>query len=583
MAVGTYEDASDNFEGLVTSISNGVPGTGVGIQLPGNARPATESGLTDVDCWAAGSCVAVGSYTDQDGNTQALLEPISGGIPGAGIEVPAPSGAEPSPDLIAGLNAVDCWAAGACVATGSYSDVNGDDQTFVVPISNGVPGAAVAVSPPSDAATPASGTTPDVSLGSPSCWGAGSCVAVGSYATAGDNLEGMVVPITDGAPGAASAARLPANAATGDSEQQAFLEDASCSTNGQCVAVGRYLLPSQIDQEALVEPITDGVPGAGQDVALPSNAGTGWQQAQLQSVSCPPAGLCVAIGDYSDSNHNLHELTAAISGGVAQTGVEPPTLADESTSYPQTGLLSVGCATSGSCAVLGIYVNTSGVQVPTVFGMQAPLAIGTATLPATTTGSSYDSTLSASGAWGSYNWSLSSGSLPTGLSLNPQTGVISGTPSVAGTSSFTVQATGTGLPAQTATQALSITVLAPDVSVSGGRLQVKSNRFRVTIGCTGSTCAGTVKVDCSELAIVKHGKKRVKQHRTVIIGSAKFSVAAGKSGNTMIALTKTGRSLLSRAKGHKLSVELLAAATGGNSASHSATLWTKVAKKKRKH
>lgn len=152
MAVGTYEDASDNFEGLVTSISNGVPGTGVGIQLPGNARPATESGLTDVDCWAAGSCVAVGSYTDQDGNTQALLEPISGGIPGAGIEVPAPSGAEPSPDLIAGLNAVDCWAAGACVATGSYSDVNGDDQAFVVPISNGVPGATVAVSPPSDAA-----------------------------------------------------------------------------------------------------------------------------------------------------------------------------------------------------------------------------------------------------------------------------------------------------------------------------------------------------------------------------------------------------------------------------------------------
>jgi hypothetical protein len=79
VAVGTYQDASDNFEGLVVPISNGAPGTGAGIQLPSNAKAATESGLTDVDCWAAGACVAVGSYTDQDGNTQALVEPISGG------------------------------------------------------------------------------------------------------------------------------------------------------------------------------------------------------------------------------------------------------------------------------------------------------------------------------------------------------------------------------------------------------------------------------------------------------------------------------------------------------------------------
>jgi hypothetical protein len=581
MAVGTYEDASDNFEGLVAAISNGAPGTGAGIQLPSNAKPATESGLTDVDCWAAGACVAVGSYSDQDGNTQALVEPISGGTTGPGIEVPAPADAAPS-NLIAGLNEVDCWAAGACVAIGSYSDVNGDDQAFVVPISNGVPGAAVAVSPPSDAATPASGTTPDVSLGPLSCSVTGSCVAVGSYATAADNIEGMVVPITDGAPGAASAALLPANAATANSEQQAWLNQVSCSANGQCVAVGTYLLPSQIDREALVEPITNGMPGAGQQVALPSNAGTGWQEALLQSLSCPAAGACVAIGDYTDSSHNLHELTVAISGGVAETGVEPPTFADQSTSYPYTTLLSVGCASSGSCVVLGTYANTSGIQVPTVFGMQSPLSIGTSSLAATTTGSSYDSALSASGAWGFYSWSVGSGSLPAGLSLNTQTGVISGTPTTAGATSFTVEATGTGVPAQTATQALSITVAAPHVTVSGGRLQVKSNRLKVKLGCTGSSCKGTVKLDATEVVTVKHGKKRVKKHRTVMIGSARFSVAAGKNGTTTVTLNKSGRSLLSKAKGHKLAVKLVAAATGGNTATHSATLWVKAAKKRKR-
>jgi hypothetical protein len=583
-AVGTYENASDNFESLVAPISNGAPGAGVGIQLPSNARPATESSLSEVDCWAAGSCVAIGSYTDQDGNTQALVEPISGGTAGAGIEVPAPAGAEPSPNLIAGLNEVDCWAAGACVATGSYSDANGDDQAFVVPISNGVPGAAVAVTPPSDAATPASGTTPDVSLGPLSCWGAGSCVAVGSYATAADNIEGMVVPITDGVPGTASDAQLPANAATANSEQQVSLDDVSCSTDGHCVAVGRYLLPSQIDQEALVEPITDGVPGPGQDVSLPGNAGTGWQEAGLESVSCPAAGPCVGIGDYTDSSHDMQELTAAISGGVAQTGVEPPTFADESTSSLDNALLSVGCASSGSCLVLGIYANTSGIETPTVFGMQSPLSIGTSSLPPTTTGASYDSTLSASGAWGAYSWSLASGNLPAGLSLNSQTGVISGTPTTAGTSTFTVEATGTGTPAQTATQALSITVAAPapHIGISGGRLPVKSNRLTVKLSCSGSTCKGTVKVAATEVVTIKHGKRKVKQHRTVVIGSAHFSVAAGHSASATITLNKTGRSLLSKAKGHKLAVKLLATATGGNTATHSATLWMKVAKKKRK-
>jgi hypothetical protein len=45
-----------------------------------------------------------------------------------------------------------------------------------------------------------------------------------------------------------------------------------------------------------------------------------------------------------------------------------------------------------------------------------------------------------------------------GLSLNAQTGVISGTPRSGGIFTFTVQATGTGSPAQTATQLLSLNV-----------------------------------------------------------------------------------------------------------------------------
>jgi large repetitive protein len=71
----------------------------------------------------------------------------------------------------------------------------------------------------------------------------------------------------------------------------------------------------------------------------------------------------------------------------------------------------------------------------------APLVITTTSLPAAAGGQPYSATLAATGGTTPYTWSLSSGSLPPGLTLNPSTGVISGTPDVAGTYTFTVAVT----------------------------------------------------------------------------------------------------------------------------------------------
>ncbi|WP_158225402.1 putative Ig domain-containing protein [Rhizobium sp. 11515TR] len=58
-----------------------------------------------------------------------------------------------------------------------------------------------------------------------------------------------------------------------------------------------------------------------------------------------------------------------------------------------------------------------------------------------TLATTYSQTLTASGGTAPYGYSIGSGSLPAGLSLNSSTGLLSGTPTVAGNSSFTVTAT----------------------------------------------------------------------------------------------------------------------------------------------
>src|SRR5207249_4718900 len=60
-------------------------------------------------------------------------------------------------------------------------------------------------------------------------------------------------------------------------------------------------------------------------------------------------------------------------------------------------------------------------------------------LPSGTVGTSYSQTLAATGGTPPYAWSVISGSLPAGLTLNVTSGAISGTPTTAGTSNFTVQ------------------------------------------------------------------------------------------------------------------------------------------------
>ncbi|HVS88720.1 MAG TPA: kelch repeat-containing protein [Candidatus Acidoferrum sp.] len=93
-----------------------------------------------------------------------------------------------------------------------------------------------------------------------------------------------------------------------------------------------------------------------------------------------------------------------------------------------------------------------------------PLLLSPSPLPAAQAGQAYSTTLVASGGFGAQTWSLPSGTLPSGLTLS-SSGIISGTPARAGTSTFTVAVRDSNAPPQVASASFTIVVQAANSSL----------------------------------------------------------------------------------------------------------------------
>jgi hypothetical protein len=85
------------------------------------------------------------------------------------------------------------------------------------------------------------------------------------------------------------------------------------------------------------------------------------------------------------------------------------------------------------------------------------ISISPTELPAGTVDVPYSAALQATGGTGNYTWTFT-GSLPSGLSINSTSGLISGTPDAAGTSHFTVKVSDNATPANMGSRPYSITI-----------------------------------------------------------------------------------------------------------------------------
>ena len=143
----------------------------------------------------------------------------------------------------------------------------------------------------------------------------------------------------------------------------------------------------------------------------------------------------VTVGsDYSET------LTAAGGDGgytwEVTSGSPPPQLGLN----PSTGEIS-GTATNVGSSTFTVTVTSGDGQTASrqfTITVHDVLAVATASLPLAPQTAPYDETLAASGGDGAYTWTVSSGALPPGLTLNGSTGAVTGVPTSQGVYGFTV-------------------------------------------------------------------------------------------------------------------------------------------------
>jgi hypothetical protein len=159
--------------------------------------------------------------------------------------------------------------------------------------------------------------------------------------------------------------------------------------------------------------------------------------------------------------------------------------------------LNTGASIAGRALARNGAVTMAGNNVAVCAGAPVTcpsVTVNPPTLPNGIVGTAYNQTVVASGGTAPYTYALSSGALPTGLSLNPATGAITGTPTTFGTFNFTITATDSnGCPGSRAYSLVIAAVACPAITLNPTTLPPGSigTAYSQTVIASGGTAPYT--------------------------------------------------------------------------------------------
>ncbi len=129
-----------------------------------------------------------------------------------------------------------------------------------------------------------------------------------------------------------------------------------------------------------------------------------------------------------------------------------------------------------------------------------PIRIETQGLPGGIANTQYSTKLSAEGGSAPYTWSVLSGTLPAGLSLNSKTGILSGTPTSGGSSTFRIKVEDSASPHQVSAIVLSVGVQVPlKLTTSAMPTAKTGSSFSTVLQASGGTPTYTWKLESGSL------------------------------------------------------------------------------------
>ena len=326
--VSCASDASCMAVGSTVNVDPGTPlverwnGSAWTIQkLPAGAR---SSSFNAVSCPTPSVCAAVGSYTVNSGQFQAVASVASNGQ--WSIERVIPPGAFDS-----SLSGVSCASITDCVAVGYYQL---EANSAPIPFAEVWIGTAWSIQ-----VIPVPASDASAALGRVSCGSTNACITVGSYTPPGSNEP---QPLAEGWNGATWESENPAAQPGGTF---ASLDGISCESATVCTAVGNSgTSTGGHGSDALAEMWT-GASWTLLNASSPSNTNN-----RLTADSCPTATLCVAVGDKGSGT----ALAEAWNGSTWSSEQTPAVAAR----YFDSGLNGVSCGSATTCLAVGTLVST---------------------------------------------------------------------------------------------------------------------------------------------------------------------------------------------------------------------------------